>query len=39
VVGWLAAVIYAPMMHALMGRAQRGLRALIIASGPASDAV
>jgi hypothetical protein len=34
VVGALAAAIYAPVMRALMGRAQRGLRALIIASGP-----
>jgi len=38
VVGTLAAAIYAPMLRVLMGRAQRGLRALIIASGPASAA-
>jgi hypothetical protein len=38
VVGGLAAALYAPVMRALMGRAQRGLRALIIASGPARSA-
>ena len=37
VVGGLAASVYAPIMRALMGRAQRGLRALLIASGPARD--
>jgi carbon monoxide dehydrogenase subunit G len=35
VVGGLAAGIYAPVMRVLMGRAQVGLRRLIIASGPA----
>ena len=35
VVGGLAAAIYAPVMRVLMGRAQDGLRRLIIASGPA----
>lgn len=34
VVGVLAAAIYAPVMRVLMGRAQRHLRRLIIASGP-----
>jgi carbon monoxide dehydrogenase subunit G len=34
-VGALAAAVYAPVMRALMGRAQRGLRELIIATGPA----
>ena len=33
-VGGLAAAIYAPVMRVLMGRAQEGLRRLIIASGP-----
>jgi hypothetical protein len=37
VVGDLLATVYAPVMRALMARAQRGLRALIIASGPARD--
>jgi hypothetical protein len=32
--GDLAAACYAPVLRLLMGRAQRGLRALIIASGP-----
>jgi len=32
--GELAAACYAPVMRLLMGRAQRGLRALIVASGP-----
>jgi len=34
VIGALAAAIYAPVMRVLMGRAQRQLRELIIASGP-----
>jgi hypothetical protein len=34
IVGVLAAAIYAPVMRVLMGRAQAGLRRLIIASGP-----
>jgi hypothetical protein len=38
VVGAIAAALYAPVMRLLMGRAQRGLRALIIASGPGRDA-
>ena len=38
VVGALAAAIYAPVMRVLLGRAQRGLRTLIIASGPARGA-
>jgi hypothetical protein len=33
--GELAARLYAPILRVLMGRAQRGLRSLIIASGPA----
>jgi Polyketide cyclase / dehydrase and lipid transport len=37
VLGALAAVAYAPVMRALIDRAQRGLRSLIIASGPARD--
>lgn len=36
VVGRLAAALYAPIMRVLMGRAQRGLRSLIIASGPSA---
>jgi hypothetical protein len=35
-VGQLAAALYAPVMRALMGRAQRRLRSLIIASGPSA---
>ena len=35
IVGGLAAAIYAPVMRMLMGRAQDGLRRLIIATGPA----
>ena len=34
VVGALAAAAYAPVMRVLIGRAQRQLRRLIIASGP-----
>jgi uncharacterized protein YndB with AHSA1/START domain len=34
-IGALAARVYAPVMRVLMGRAQRGLRTLVIASGPA----
>jgi hypothetical protein len=34
VVGALAAAVYAPVMRVLIGRAQRQLRRLIIASGP-----
>jgi hypothetical protein len=33
--GRLAAAVYAPVMRVLMGRAQRGLKTLIVASGPA----
>jgi hypothetical protein len=33
--GRLAAAVYAPVMRVLMGRAQRGLKALIVATGPA----
>jgi hypothetical protein len=36
VVGNLAAALYAPIMRTLMGRAQHGLRSLIIASGPSA---
>jgi polyketide cyclase/dehydrase/lipid transport protein len=36
-VGGLAAALYAPVMRVLIGRAQRGLRTLIIASGPERD--
>jgi len=32
--GALAAMLYAPILRALMGRAQRGLRSQLIASGP-----
>lgn len=39
VIGAIAAAIYAPVMGVLMARAQRHLRALIIASGPARDAL
>jgi hypothetical protein len=35
--GDLAAACYAPVLRVLMGRAQRGLRTLIIASGPWRD--
>jgi hypothetical protein len=35
--GELAALCYAPVMRLLMARAQRGLRRLIIASGPWRD--
>ncbi len=35
VVGAFAAAVYAPVMRVLIGRAQRQLRLLIIASGPA----
>jgi len=35
VVGAVAAALYAPVMRVLMGRAQRQLRRVIIASGPA----
>jgi hypothetical protein len=35
VVGAVAAALYAPAMRVLMGRAQRQLRRVIIASGPA----
>jgi hypothetical protein len=34
VVGAFAAAVYAPVMRVLIGRAQRQLRRLIIASGP-----
>ena len=34
VLGRLAAAIYAPVMGILMGRAQQGLKRLIVASGP-----
>jgi len=34
IIGTIAAAIYAPVLRTLMGRAQRALRALIIASGP-----
>jgi hypothetical protein len=33
-VGDLAAVLYRPVMRALMDRSMRGLRAYLIASGP-----
>ena len=36
VLGALAAAVYAPVMRSLMGRAQRGLKCLIIASGPSA---
>jgi uncharacterized protein YndB with AHSA1/START domain len=35
VLGRLAAAVYVPVMRVLMGRAQRGLKALIVATGPA----
>jgi len=35
IAGELAARLYGPILHVLMGRAQRGLRSLIVASGPA----
>ncbi len=35
IAGALAARCYAPVLRVLMGRAQRGLKALIVASGPA----
>lgn len=36
ILGRPMAGVYAPVLRVLMGRAQRGLRALVIASGPAS---
>ena len=37
VVGGIVGLCYRPILRWLMGRAQRRLRALVIASGPASD--
>jgi len=34
IVGGLAGALYAPVLRVLMGRAQGGLKALIVASGP-----
>jgi len=37
IVGELAAVVYAPVVRWLIGRSQRALKALLVASGPARD--
>ena len=37
IVGELAAVVYAPVARWLIGRSQRALKALLVASGPARD--
>ena len=37
VIGGVAARLYRPVMHTLMGRAMRGLRGFVIALGPARD--